>query len=200
MSNRDEHKEEPQYEIVIEMPYIGACLSVNHYKYRGRYTKRETKDWMEELGWKIKPYHLELWQLPLIVKCGGIFRDKRSQPDLSNLSKVILDAIEDTTGINDRDMRWRDGVVSYGVDPKLIILIGESVGIDEQKYLPDTSLLTQLMKRCKGLCEECGKPPDWRGLAPHHIKFRSQGGKDTYNNLKMLCGKCHSKAHGIKEV
>ena len=113
--------------ITIEMPYIGKELSVNHYKY-GYYTKRGVKNWMEELGWLVKIHHIERsWSLPLRVKCSGIFKDKRSQPDLSNLSKVILDAIEEVTGINDRDMRWQDGRVFLRKDanPILVIEISE---------------------------------------------------------------------------
>ena len=80
---------------------------------------------MDELGWLIKSSHIEEWELPLRVRCDGVFKDKRSQPDLSNLSKVILDAIEETTGVNDRDMRWEDGDVSYGDEPRLTITIKE---------------------------------------------------------------------------
>ena len=109
--------------IVVEMDYPGKELSVNHYKNR-YYTKPETKAWMESLGWLIKSFHIEEWDLPLKVRCDGRFKDKRSQPDLSNLSKVILDAIEETTGVNDRDMRWEDGDVSYG-EPTLWITIRE---------------------------------------------------------------------------
>ena len=111
--------------VAIQMPYIGKVLSVNHYKYRGRYTKREVRDWMEELGWMLKSYHIEDWRLPLTVICDGEFRDKRSQPDLSNLSKVILDAIQGATTINDRDLRWRDGKVTYSDTPTLHIRIKE---------------------------------------------------------------------------
>lgn len=48
-----------------------------------------------------------------------------------------------------------------------------------------------------GLCQECKRPPDWRGLSRHHLLFRSHGGKDTADNLKWLCGICHDKMHGI---
>ena len=58
----------------------------------------------------------------------------------------------------------------------------------------------KLKERCRGLCEICGRRPDWRGLHAHHIVFRSHGGKDTLENLKMLCGRYHSKEHGIKEA
>ena len=50
-----------------------------------------------------------------------------------------------------------------------------------------------------GLCQECRQPPDFRGLAKHHIILRSRGGKDTQDNLLWLCAKCHSLKHGIKE-
>jgi len=111
--------------IEFMMPYIGKVLSVNHYKHAGgQYTKKEVLAWMEELGWLIKGSHIEEWDLPLEVRCDGTFKDKRNQPDLSNLSKVILDAIEETTGVNDRDMRWRDGDVNYG-EPGLLITIKE---------------------------------------------------------------------------
>lgn len=33
----------------------------------------------------------------------------------------------------------------------------------------------------------------------HHIIFRSQGGKDTIDNLIGLCRACHNKAHA-KEI
>jgi len=110
--------------ITIEMQYIGAVLSVNHYKFR-YYTKPETKAWMEALGWQIKGAHIEDWKLPLTVRCDGRFTNKRSQPDLSNLSKVVLDAIQEATGVDDRDMRWQDGNVTYGT-PTLFITISET--------------------------------------------------------------------------
>ena len=116
--------------VTIRMPYLGKILSVNHYKF-GYFTRPEVKAWMEELGWLIKGHHIEEWKIPLKVTCDGVFKDKRSQPDLSNLSKVILDAIEETTGINDRDMRWCDGGVAYCDDspdykePILLVTIEE---------------------------------------------------------------------------
>ena len=113
--------------VTIELAYPGSVISVNHYKHRGGfYTKPEARTFMEELGWKVKAYHIEDWKRPLQVTCSGVFKDKRSQPDLSNLSKVILDAIQEATGVNDRDMRWHDGQVLYGSKPVLMITIEEN--------------------------------------------------------------------------
>lgn len=50
-----------------------------------------------------------------------------------------------------------------------------------------------------GKCQKCGCTPDFRGLAKHHLTFRSHGGKDTEDNLIWVCGKCHSEYHGIIE-
>lgn len=110
-------------EAIIKIEYPGSIISVNHYKYAGgMYTRKETREWMTELGWLLKPHHIEDFKLPLTVRCSGRFKDKRSVPDLSNLSKVILDEIEEISGINDRDMRWQDGDITYG-EPELTIEI-----------------------------------------------------------------------------
>jgi 5-methylcytosine-specific restriction endonuclease McrA len=50
-----------------------------------------------------------------------------------------------------------------------------------------------------GRCQNCGNLPDFRGLAKHHLIFRSHGGKDTGDNLIWVCGRCHSRFHGIIE-
>jgi Holliday junction resolvase RusA-like endonuclease len=115
--------------ITMEIAYPGACISVNHYRGRaqdgGEYVRPEARAWQEELMWALKPYHLEDWRLPLSVTCDGVFLDKRHQPDLSNLSKCTLDAIEEVTGVNDQNMRWRDGQVTYSKKPVLIITVEE---------------------------------------------------------------------------
>lgn len=52
-----------------------------------------------------------------------------------------------------------------------------------------------------GRCEKCHNPADWRGLSKHEIKFRSQGGDPTDpDNCLLLCGRCHSVKHGVREV
>ena len=65
----------------------------------------------------------------------------------------------------------------------------------------ERQLKTQLFERCKGLCEDCGQPPDFRGLSKHEIVYRSRGGNPLDpDNCKMLCGTCHSKRHGLNEI
>jgi len=118
----------------IKMPYIGSSLSVNHRLGRrkdgGYYVKPEVKVWEEEYMWLLKRLHLEDWQLPLQVTCSAWFKDERSACDLVNFQKVVLDPIEDLTGINDKNMRWHDGkrVIDPKQDAHLVITITENKG------------------------------------------------------------------------
>lgn len=43
-------------------------------------------------------------------------------------------------------------------------------------------------------CFDCEMRP---GVHVHHIRFRSQGGSDTPDNLVWLCRPCHDKRHGL---
>ena len=49
-------------------------------------------------------------------------------------------------------------------------------------------------------CAECGGSGDFRGLSLSHEIPKSQGGRTTEKNCKLLCGKCHARKHGIEEV
>lgn len=117
--------------ITIRVPYIGSVLSVNHYKYNGgRYTRPEVKRWMELLAWKLGEYRVE-WntiRLPLYLNIGGVFKDKRSTPDIHNIIKIIADCIEDVTGLNDKgySITTDAPVVDKNKEPELIITIDES--------------------------------------------------------------------------
>lgn len=65
----------------------------------------------------------------------------------------------------------------------------------------ERELKLELFKRQKGKCARCGGTEDWRGWQKHEIIFRSQGGDPLdINNCELLCGKCGSKAHNIREV
>ena len=62
-------------------------------------------------------------------------------------------------------------------------------------------LLAALRERAAKRCEQCGRwVTEDEALSPHHILHRSQGGKDSMENLKMLCFSCHLKQHGTGEV
>ncbi len=115
-------------EEVIKIDYPGSVISVNHYKYAGgKYTRKETKIWMDELGWLIKHLHIEDWKLPLAVTCDGYFKDERSAPDVHNLFKVIADSIQEATGVDDKNYDMKSGKRVIGEKhPYLLITIREN--------------------------------------------------------------------------
>ena len=112
---------------VIKIHYPNAAISVNHYLGRrkdgGYYVVPECKQWKIGFQWLLKKCRLEEYNLPIEVTCSGYFKDERSAPDLSNLSKVILDAIEELTGINDKNFHWHDGERVVGVKDSPYLLI-----------------------------------------------------------------------------
>ena len=116
----------------VEMPYPGSVISVNHYLGRNKagdtYVKAEASAWMRMLGWQIKTSHIEDWKLPVTVIVSGTFRDTRSCPDIHNLLKCTCDAIEEVTGINDRNYKTetKEPVIDNTTDPVLKITIKES--------------------------------------------------------------------------
>ena len=73
-----------------------------------------------------------------------------------------------------------------------------------RQQLIDEHLLTlELLKECEGLCMCCHQWPDWRGLSLSHTKPKGLGGTThiyTKDELKLLCGSCHSRLHHLKEV
>lgn len=72
----------------------------------------------------------------------------------------------------------------------------------EEDALIPIAIRNFVWNRAGGKCEDCGSTGDFRGLAIHHVNHKGMGGSkrlDHSDNLKLLCGKCHSKAHGIKE-
>lgn len=104
----------------VTMPYIGAILSSNFYKFSSRGTKPVVRIWMNELADKVKGLGIPKCNR-YEIRIFGRFWDER-RPDLSNLHKVIGDSIEKGLGVNDKNFLFRD--VGYEVgkfDPELEI-------------------------------------------------------------------------------
>ena len=55
-----------------------------------------------------------------------------------------------------------------------------------------SSWAKEVYERDNWHCRHCNSTVS---LQPHHIKFRSQGGKDTLDNLVTLCWTCHRAVH-----
>lgn len=106
----------------VTMSYIGGILSENAYKFQTRGTKPFVKLWMNELADKVRELPVDKSDT-YEIRLFGKFWDER-RPDLSNLHKVIGDALEKGLGVNDKHFLFVDEGVSLGhIDPELVITI-----------------------------------------------------------------------------
>lgn len=72
-----------------------------------------------------------------------------------------------------------------------------------QQKRHEDKLRQELLICCQGICMQCGKLPDWRGLSLSHTKPKGMGGTSheyTINEVQLLCGKCHAELHGLREL
>lgn len=64
----------------------------------------------------------------------------------------------------------------------------------------EKELTALLYIKQRGKCADCSAKLGWRS-AKHELKSRAQGGDPTEEaNCVLLCGRCHSARHRIKEV
>src|SRR5919201_1052116 len=59
--------------------------------------------------------HVECFTPPVHVAVTGAFPSRRSAPDMQNLLELACDAVEEATGINDREFTTSTGTPVYGV-------------------------------------------------------------------------------------
>lgn len=114
-------------ELLVDYP--GGIISVNSYKFRRtRGTLPFVKLWMKSLELKVKEEEIESFPY-YTISIYGLFRDNR-RPDMSNLFKVISDAIEAALKVNDKNFKLVDEGYETGHRiPKLRITIkGEANG------------------------------------------------------------------------
>lgn len=97
----------------IEWPYIGPILSLHNAYTRGKFLRKEAREWRDALALHIRAYLVErecpsVPEPPLTIMIFGYFRDGRSRPDFDNLHKLVGDAVQAATGINDKHYLWHD--------------------------------------------------------------------------------------------
>lgn len=105
-------------------PYFGE-LSENSYKLPNRATKPHVRKWMNHLAEAVRAAHVPT-SPRYVVGVRGHFSDGR-RPDISNLFKVALDAVQDGLGVNDKFFQARDDGYETGyLKPELVITIEEA--------------------------------------------------------------------------
>ena len=95
----------------IAWRYIGGIVSIHGAYIRGRHLRREAREWRDGLALHIRAYLQEREdqpEAPLTIGIFGYFKDGRSRPDFDNLHKLIGDAVQAATGINDKHFLWHD--------------------------------------------------------------------------------------------
>jgi len=111
--------------VEVEMEYLPDC-SKNAYKLRNGAVKKQVREWMDCLSFMVRSLvngtGLEM-KTPVKVRIDGIFKDKRSTPDIHNLLIVTCDSIQEALGINDQEYKTETGYPELGLDPMLIITI-----------------------------------------------------------------------------
>ena len=109
----------PKY--VFRMPYVPE-ISKNSCKFSTGGIKPHVRKWMDDLAQRIIKANVP----PLsnyVVGIHGHFLDER-RPDIPNFFDIVLDAVEDGLGINDKFFRARDDGYETGyVKPELVITI-----------------------------------------------------------------------------
>ena len=124
----------------IAWRYIGGIVSIHGAYIRGRHLRREAREWRDGLALHIRAYLQEREdqpEAPLTIGIFGYFKDGRSRPDFDNLHKLIGDAVQAATGINDKHFLWHDrgwGVCDPDIvpDPWLLIRVWWRVEPDER--------------------------------------------------------------------
>lgn len=115
-------------------------MSENSYKLKTRRTRPMVKMWMQELAEKVGGLNIPKCQ-GYRIGVFGKFTDER-RPDISNLFKVISDAIEDGLGVNDKHFKLIDKGYRLGhFDPELEITIEPEGLIDIKAKIPNPVLV-----------------------------------------------------------
>lgn len=69
--------------------------------------------------------------------------------------------------------------------------LGDSGGIVRTSKPLDKKLREEVMDRDSHRCRMCGRSGESNRLDPHHVIYKSMGGKDEMGNLITLCFRCH---------
>ncbi len=84
-------------------------------------------------------------------------------------------------------------------DPGWEIYFEQRLGVKMEKTLVGRRRVLYLWKRQNGLCPVCERAIDTvTGWHVHHVIWRSQGGKDTRDNVELIHPECHRQYHHPK--
>lgn len=116
----------------VGMDYPGKVISVNHCYAQGahgrRYLRPAARRWRnklaESLGYLLVHEDARRLQQRALVRIDATYTDENHAVDPNNLGKLVYDAVEEATGINDRHCQPVTGQVGYGVSiPSIVVTV-----------------------------------------------------------------------------
>lgn len=93
----------------------------------------------------------------------------------------------------DKDLAFQKGIQFFHQDH---LYSRKSKKITKKKDIPD-DVRRIVLALDRNSCRGCGLSSN-SGLHIHHVKYRSNGGQHTQENLITLCFKCHELVHSNK--
>lgn len=77
---------------------------------------------------------------------------------------------------------------------------------DDKEFISEQKLVKYLISHNHGCCELCGQSAPFRTqdgkpwLESHYVKWLSQGGSLTVDNMVVLCPNCHLRVHVLNDA
>lgn len=106
--------------VAVPMDYPGKAITKNHLWRRGNRrlgmnpeAKRWRADLAESLRMVLLSERVETVLPPVRGAIGGHFLDRNNAPDLHNLIELVADAVQEATGVDDREHEWRTESPAY---------------------------------------------------------------------------------------
>ncbi len=121
-------------EFTVSMDYPGGGISKNRLFRAGSRRNGMTKlaaQWRRDLVESVRNQHLydHVESVASVeVTVSGTFLGARYVPDMQNMLEIVSDAVEEATGVNDREFTTRTEPPRYSRDQHPEILVGLRLG------------------------------------------------------------------------
>jgi len=111
----------------VRMPYFGAILTDNNYRFKTGKIKPVVSTWMTDLGQKAKELQVPLAEYYKIHLLGKFWDNKH--PDIPNLHKVIGDSLKRGLPQDDKKYLYNDLKPELGVMEEELVIWIEPINI-----------------------------------------------------------------------
>lgn len=92
---------------------------------------------------------------------------------------------------------WRSGIQTFCSFEHYVKYRNKIKSTPRKRPNMESDLRETVIAADGNRCRNCGVT---YGLRVHHVRYRSEGGKDAEENLLTLCDQCHILVHSDKNV